>query len=461
MIKGIVGTTIIWSALAAISPLSAQQKEDTLGEIWLKVEQYYPGIHSKNSSIEAAKYQADYVKMNTLPQVKAQIQNTYSTYNGTSGAFFSLPGLFNVAGSASAIEGSSVVPNSYGSATMDWEIFTFGKNRKEQEAAGMLYQKASNEKEAYLLKLKKELSDRYITLLHTSAKLDWKGKNVKRLENISSLTAGLSASGLRPAADSLLATSTYTQALGDFIKLEGLEEAKRLQVLELYGENAIIYAGALNKFMFPLGNATSAGTVNTVEKHPSLVVLDNQASYYGLQADVQKRTALPSLHLLGGYSFRGTGISQQGIVSSAWSNGFKNTNSNFIAGLGLTWNITNLHSSNLKREQLNKEAEGTLFLKKQYELAINTALSASLVKLVKQYAQYQKSTVAVKQSQDAFGMYLARYKSGLITLSELLQIQGLLEQAENNHIDVSRDYWLLLAQEAELTGNFDFLFTNL
>ncbi|MNW09398.1 hypothetical protein D3C71_2063840 [compost metagenome] len=58
-------------------------------------------------------------------------------------------------------------------------------------------------------------------------------------------------------------------------------------------------------------------------------------------------------------------------------------------------------------------------------------------------------------------MYLARYKSGLITLSELLQIRNLLEQAENNHVEASLSYWILLAHESELTADFDYLFNNL
>lgn len=460
MIKGIVGTILIWGVLAGLFPLMAQQNQHTLGDIWRKVEQYYPGIQHKNLTIEAARDQTDYVKTNRLPQVKAQLQNTMSSYNGTSGAFFSLPGLFNVAGSATAIEGSAVVPNSFGSATLDWEVFTFGKNRKEEAAAGMLYQKASHEKEAYLIQLKKELSDRYIALLSVNARLDWKRRNVHRLQSISSITAGLSASGLRPAADSLLATSTYTQALGDLVQLEGLEEARRLLVLELYGQSSIVFEESMQKFMFPQPKMPLA-TTTPLENHPALLVLDNQSSYYSLQAEVEKRNALPSLHLLGGYSFRGSGITPQGTAESSWSNSFRNTHSNFIAGLGITWNITNIHASSFKREKYKKEAASTQFLKTQYELAMSTALSASEIKLAKHYSQFQKSKIAVKQAEEAFGMYMARYKSGLITLSELLQIQALLEQAETNHIDVSRDYWLLVAQEAELTSDFDFLFSNL
>jgi outer membrane protein TolC len=132
-----------------------------------------------------------------------------------------------------------------------------------------------------------------------------------------------------------------------------------------------------------------------------------------------------------------------------------------LAGIGITWNITSLHTNHMKGEQLFKEAESTQLLQTQYEQAMQADLSASQTKIIQQYAQLQKTRLAVQQSQDAYEMYLARYKSGLIALSELLQIRTLLEQAENAHIEASRDYWILLAYEAELTADFDFLFNNL
>src|SRR5690606_9349294 len=125
------------------------------------------------------------------------------------------------------------------------------------------------------------------------------------------------------------------------------------------------------------------------------------------------------------------------------------------------WNITSLHTNRLKGEQLFKEAESTKLLQAQYEQTMQADLSASKTKIVQQYEQLQKTRLAVQQSQDAYNMYLARYKSGLITLSELLQIRNLLEQAENTHTEAARDYWLLLAYEAELTADFDFLLNNL
>jgi outer membrane protein TolC len=206
-------------------------------------------------------------------------------------------------------------------------------------------------------------------------------------------------------------------------------------------------------------NLTGTNTINP--SHPILDALDKQSAYYTLSGETQKRSSLPSLRMLGGYAYRGTGINPNGSASAAWKDGFSNTTSNFLAGIGITWNITSLHTNRLKGEELFKEAESAKLLHAQYEQAMQADLCAVQAKIRQQYQQLQKTMLAVKQSQDAYDMYLARYKSGLIALSELLQIRILLEQAENAQIDISRDYWTLLTYKAQLTADFDFLFKKL
>jgi outer membrane protein TolC len=461
MIKHILATAILWVAVVTTFPLYAQQQqENTLGSLWLKVEENYVGIRAKTASVDAVKLNERAVKSNMLPQVKAQAQNTYGTYEGSAGAFFPQAGFFNVSGSAMPMDGSSTAANTFGSATIEWEFFSFGKLRKQNEAARALYNKSVSEKEAYLLNLKKILSERYIVLLYNDAKLNWTEKNAERLNDIRKITSGLSASGLRPAADSLLASSSYVQAMGEYDKWNGFKNASLIKLLELYGEETVAYTTSVERFRNPSAmNLNGESTINS--SHPILNALDKQSEYYTLSGQAQKRASLPSISILGGYAHRGTGISPNGTVSGAWKDGFSNTSNNFLAGIGITWNITSLHTNHMKGEQLFKEAESTQLLQTQYEQAMQADLSASQTKIIQQYAQLQKTRLAVQQSQDAYEMYLARYKSGLIALSELLQIRTLLEQAENAHIEASRDYWILLAYEAELTADFDFLFNNL
>lgn len=461
MIKHIRTTAVWWLSIVAVFPLYAQQQqENTLGSLWLKVEENYVGIGAKTASVDAAKLNERAVKSNMLPQVKAQAQNTYGTYEGSAGAFFPQAGFFNVSGSTAALDGSSMATNTFGSAIVEWELFSFGKQQKQNEAARALYNKSVSDKDAYLLNLKKLLSERYILLLYNDAKLNWTEKNTGRLNDIRKITSGLSASGLRPAADSLLASSSYVQAMGEYDKWNGFKNASLIKLLELYGDETVDYTTSVEQFSNPSAmNLNGESTINPV--HPGLDALNRQSEYYTWSGQAEKRASLPSIKLLGGYAHRGTGISPNGTVSGAWKDGFSNTTNNFLAGIGITWNITSLHTNRMKGEQLFKEAESTKLLQAQYEQTMQADLSASKTKIVQQYEQLQKTRLAVQQSQDAYNMYLARYKSGLITLSELLQIRTLLEQAENTHIEASRDYWLLLAYEAELTADFDFLFNNL
>src|SRR5690606_18955765 len=89
MIKHIMATTFLWLAIVAAFPLYAQQpKEHTLANLWPKVEENYPGVGAKTLAIDAARFNQRAVKGNMLPQVNAQAQNTYGTYEGSAGAFF-------------------------------------------------------------------------------------------------------------------------------------------------------------------------------------------------------------------------------------------------------------------------------------------------------------------------------------------------------------------------------------
>lgn len=460
MIKQIMATTAVWLAIAAAFPLYGQHKQHTLGSLWPKVEENYPGIGAKMSAVDAAKLHERAVKSQRLPQVKAQAQNTYGTFEGSAGAFFPQAGFFNVSGAPAISDAGDMAANTFGSATIEWELFSFGRLRKENEAASALSGKTRSEKDAYLLNLKKVLSERYISLLYTDAKLQWTEKNAERLDTIRSITTGLSTAGLRPAADSLLASSSYVQAMGEHDRWDGLKEAAFIKLMELYGNEAIPYTASAARFAHPA--AYSMGGKNTIDpSHPVLDALDKHSQYQTLSGEAQKRLSLPSVRLLGGYSIRGTGINSNGTASEEWQDGFGNTNSNILAGIGMTWDLTGLHSNRLRGEELLKEAESTEFLHSQYEQAMQADLSAFRAKILQQHAQLEKTRLAVDQSQEAYQMYLSRYQSGLISLSELLQIRILLEQAENIHIEASREYWLLLASEAELTADFSFLFNNL
>lgn len=447
----------LWLTIAG-PVLYAQQKQYTLGNLWSLVEGNYPGIIAKSSAIESAKYSERATKSNALPQARMQMQNTYGTYEAASGGFFQQPGLFNVNG-ARGLSGSSTTASTFGSATVEFELFGFGRQQSENKAAEMMTSRVSTDKEAYVITLKKELSKRYIQFIYNDVKLKWIEKNAARLYDIQTSAAGLARSGIKPAADSLLAYSSYIQALAERDNWVGNKMASEERLKELHGQDKMAYSYSEASFSKPEFNGTQLTSAHS--SHPFIEALDQQAAYHESLASAQKRSALPSLKLMGGYAYRGTGIGTGTAVSGKWADGFSNGTNNALVGLGLTWNLTNLHSNKLKANAQLKDAEKTKYMQSQYELSMQAGLQAAKNKIIEQRKQLTKTAQAVEQVLAAYDMYMARYKSGLITLTELLQIRMLLEQAENNHIEASRNYWLQLTDEAELSNNFDFLFNNL
>lgn len=437
----------------------SQENQSSLSELWDEVKSNYDGVKAQEFAVSSALAEEKAVKSRALPQLKMQVQSTYGTFEGSNGAFFPQPGFFNVSGNMAQLTGASTASNSFGSATVDFEVFSFGKQRLTNKASESKTLGSRYEKESYLLQLKKELSIRYIEALYQDSKLDWAEKNAERLDEIRLSSGELSRSGLKPAADSLLASSGWIQARADQDFWQGRREASLIKLEELHGIADLDLDLAISRFLEPVYPVpTESGTK---VQHPYLQKLGQQKSYFEFQGKAQQRAALPSFKLLAGYSYRGTGIGRDGKVSSDWSDGFSNQSTNYLVGAGITWDLTSLRSNKLKADGFRYQAEQAQSMYAQEELAIENAKSAVRSKIAYQQKQLIKTREAIKQARSAYGMYMARYKSGLISLTELLQTRILLEQAESKQIEASKDYWLQLVEEAGLMYDFDFLFTHL
>lgn len=427
-----------------------------LQSLWEEVKETYPGVKVGEHKITSAQKSKNAVRGERLPQLRTQAQNTYATHEGTAGAFFPQSGLFNVSGS-DGLTGADWNPNTYASATFEFEVFSFGKMRNKSKAAQAFSNKTEEEQQAYLLNLQKELSARYLSLLFNQRLLSTNRQNLERLNTVRSITSALSGAGLKSAADSLLATSAYNQALGENQNLHGKQGAALIKLQELIGEAQHENEGSAHHFLYPKIPETSSEN----QSHPFLNSLAEERKQLQYLSKSSSGAALPSIKILGGYAWRGTGIGSGGMVSDQWKDGFSNSATNGLIGLGLTWNITDVYTQKQKGNALKEEAESKKYLYEQYDQQWRADLAALQNQIDNQFLEVQKTQEAQEQAQSAYEMYLARYKSGLMDLSNLLQIQILLEQAEKTHIHAAYEYWNLVISKAALAADFEFVFNNL
>ncbi|WP_316822320.1 TolC family protein [Pedobacter gandavensis] len=457
MMKNPLYLTGILLVLSGIPGYSQTHKELSLSHLWELTAEQYPLLAEKQAKIGESEYRKRELQNMAIPQVQLQLQNSFGTFEGTNGAFFPVPGIFNVSGKgASDPTGLGTTMNSFGSILMDWKVSQFGKQQKMIAAAGFEVQEARSNYEASKLSLLANATSRYLDLLYTGSGRKWADKNTKRVKEILELSVSLAEAGLKPGADTALAAATYLQAQAELEDWNGKYQAGQIKLKELAPALVADQVLPLKKYM---------NTCFTVEKldavgvlHPFLQILDKQLMVQQLQREVIGKKQLPSISLLAGFSARGTGINADGTVQNNYSSGYNNGAQNYLVGLGLSWNLSNLYTGSLEKKRAQKQVDAAKSRYQLQKLQMNTNLQAVTSRIQAQIRQVEKTEEAVLKTINAYELYLSRYEAGLINLTDLLQIQSLLQQVEKSNIEVHQALWTQLNTKAELSGDYSFLF---
>lgn len=444
--------------ITGINTRAQQLPELSLSKAWQTAFDTYPGLNQKKAEIGESLIQKDIAASDRLPQAQAQLQNSIGTFAGSSGAFFPLPGIFNVNNSRPAATGPSITSNFYGSVVADWNLIGFGKINNAVKAANAEVDQAKSSFDAYHLTLQAKVTRQYFDVLYNQSNLTWADENVQRVKQILELSKSLTEAGLKPGADTSLAASTYLQILGEQDNWKGKYSASKITLTETVPLGVADFEVPQKNYLQANVNLPLYDTLSAV--HPYLKILEKQIRVSEARSKAAGSQALPSISLITGYSGRGSGISPNGIVSNDYSAGFDNMANNYLVGVGLTWNITGAYKSMLQRKKLDQQVQGNKYGYDQEEKQLQTELGSSSARLTEQIRQAEKMQRAVGKAREAYDLYLSRYESGLINLTELLQIQAILQQTEKSNIDIHGRLWEELINKAELSGNFTYLSTQ-
>ncbi|WP_345947739.1 TolC family protein [Mucilaginibacter sp. PAMB04274] len=437
----------------------AQNPKDLpLSKAWQLAFDTYPGLRQKKAQIGETQVLKDIASSDRLPQAQAQLQNSIGTFAGSTGAFIPLPGIFNVNSNKTIAGGSSTTTNFYGSVVADWNLIGFGKINNAVKAADAEVQQAKSSFDAYHLTLQARVTRQYFDVLYNQTNLSWAEDNAKRVKQILELSKSLAEAGLKPGADTSLAAATYLQILAEKDSWKGKFGASKITLTETVPLQPIDFTMPVKNY---LQSNSDIPTENSVQDtHPYLKVLEKQVQVSEARSKAAGSQALPTISLIAGYSGRGSGISPDGLVSNDYTAGFNNMANNYLVGVGVTWNITGAYTSALQKKRFGQQAQANKYGYDLEEKQLQTQLASATARLTEQISQANKTQRAVLKGREAYELYLSRYESGLIRLTELLQIQGILQQAEKNNIDTHGQLWDQLINQAEISGNFNYLSTQ-
>ncbi|TDQ80275.1 TolC family protein [Sphingobacterium yanglingense] len=420
-----------------------------LEDYWQQTKANYKGFSIKDQEIGISRLDSASSLERYKPQVWLQYQQGLSSLNNVSGAFYPMPGIFNISGSNTS-GGSSNTFNQYATSSVNWDLVNFGRKNLDKALGSTAIKQSTWEANQYTLLVQNELSQRYINYLYYQILSDWYHEHLKRYQDILELTRDLAISGIVPSADTLLVSSSLNNVQSELSHVSGQLKGGVYALSEFVGGAVNPAAQSVARF-FVLLKAETGGDV----LQPLLEIKKTETEKLDQLVKKSSKQVLPQIVGIGALSSRSSGVSSSGVASNNYGDMFQNYAHNYFVGVGMNWNLQQLFTAKSNRKIFEAKRSK---VEEEYRL-LDNELEQRLLDLSTQERQTAAGLVesdrSKQQASEAYEMYKVRYEGGLINLAELLQVQAILLQNEKQNLLQYYNYWNIVLKRAFLGANIN------
>jgi len=429
----------------------AQSISDTLIHLQDAVrlaEQRYHLLKSKQFEAEAAARNIDVVKFSRMPTMDATYQAGIATANNITGMYNST-GMMPVSGPTSLANNNTPAVGSAASLLLNWQALTFGE-RNAQIQVSMAESIAKNaEFKQALFRHKIDVISAYLDLLLSYDFIKIHQGNIARIEASLNQSRALVISGIKPGIDTALFVSELSKA-----KIELMSGQKQLQDCQSVLAQLIVCEAmpipADTSFLERL--PADIGTFDaTYSSHPQIHLAQSQFDLSQSRESLLKHSILPKVNLWSTTFARGSGYQPDGSLSA--NEGLKLDRFNFGAGFQLVIPLLKYGEEKQQLMQqvlISKAAQERIFenrsiLSTQQRIAVNAYRNSVAIA--------KETENQLRSGQYVFDAMKVRYNAGLVSFSDLMQVQYGLLKAELERKKSYWDAWKALLLQTAVTGD--------
>ncbi|MCX2452748.1 TolC family protein [Pedobacter sp. PLR] len=431
--------------------------------------QNYEKIKAKEALVKASQENTNYQKSRYLPDFTVLAQQSFGTINAQNGPMYGYGGLGSAATSMPLAEQNwNAAFGSLYLANVNWNLFTFGRIKNQVQLARVEEKQAATDLEQEKFQHQVKVGAAYFNLFASQRIKYVQEKNLERAQVFMSTTVSRAASGLIPGVDASLAKAEVSNAQSARIKAYDmeLEYSKTLSVLlgEEYQSFTLdsVFTGKTPQLSeyhgFSSVDSADKGGDNlfSLINHPLLLWQKSKISGSAQSEKIQRSQTMPSLSAFGVVQGRGSGfesnyVQDNSAYSKSYQKGVGIDRGNYLAGVTLTWNLTNLYRFGAKVKQQKHQ---TTALQNEYHL-IHEELSAQAqlanAKLRNAVDNFEETKIQIQAASDAYRQNTTLYRNGLTTIVDLTQSLYALNRAEIDFEIARNNIWqaLLLKSAAE------------
>ncbi|KFF03360.1 TolC family protein [Flavobacterium reichenbachii] len=424
----------------------------------------YGSIRAKNNYASASKETLKQSRRDYLPNLNLSAQQDYGTVNGQNGPLYGFGGL----GVASS--GLPLPEQNWNSAfgalylvNMNWDFFTFGKTQEKINLSKIDVQAKENDLKQEKFQQEIRISAAYLNLLASQRLLISQQKNLSRAEVFKRTAAARVKNGLLAGVDSTLATAEVSKAKIALNLAKNFVKEQNNKLVDLMGVapqdfvTDTLFVTQIPKELIKQNAATDS-------LHPLLQLYKTRIDYSNQQVKLYKRFYYPTMSAFGVLQTRASGFdnsyaTDQNAFSRNYWDGVNPDRSNYLIGVGITWNLTTPFRSS---KQISAQKFVSQALQEEYNQAdreLKSQLTFAEDKIKFSLDNYAEAPIQVDAAKRAYLQKSTLYKNGLTDLTDLTQTIYTLNRAEIDRDIVNNNVWQSFLLKVAATGNFD-LFIN-
>ncbi|MDQ1166299.1 TolC family protein [Flavobacterium sp. SORGH_AS_0622] len=424
----------------------------------------YGSIRAKNNYTNASKETLKQSRRDYLPNLNLSAQQDYGTVNGQNGPLYGFGGL----GVASS--GLPLPEQNWNSAfgalylvNMNWDFFTFGKMKEKINLSKIDVQAKEKDLEQEKFQQEIKISAAYLNLLASQRLLISQQKNLDRAEIFKKTAVARVKNGLLAGVDSTLATAEVSKAKIALNLARNFVKEQNNKLVDLMGVAPQDFVTD-TLFVTQIPKELIKGNAANDSLHPLLQFYKTRIDYSNQQVKLFKRFYYPTMSAFGVLQTRASGFensyaTDQNAFSRNYWDGVNPDRTNYLIGVGITWNLTTPFRSS---KQVSAQKFVSQALQEEYNQAdreLKSQLNFAEDKIRITLENYAEAPIQVDAAKRAYLQKSTLYKNGLTDLTDLTQTMYVLNRAEIDRDIVNNNVWQSFLLKVAATGNFD-LFIN-
>jgi outer membrane protein TolC len=414
-------------------------------------------IQSKVNYTRSSAEAIQAAKKNALPDFILAAQTAYGTLNGVNGLGSGLPGITTISASTNASQNMNASYGALYNLNINMNVFSFGLQRAFVAATRGQYEQDRADLRQTKFDVETTVIGLYLNLLTAQRLRIVMQDNVERISRLRDIILARTMNGLNPGVDSSIANAELSTARMSLIDAENFEQTQASQLSIEMGVKQSFF-NLDTSFVTTLPKNIPVQNELNGQIHPVLRYLDSRIINSDLTATYLQKTALPRFSFFAVGQERGSGFgssftSDPNDYSDNFLKGADPVRANYLLGIGVTWNITDL--TRVRSKVLSQRFISAAYKDdySQAEIKYTDQLHFANQQINNAFTKYWEVPIQLKSAEDAYNQKKALYENGLTNIVDVTQTLFFLNQAEAASNVACSAVWQALLYKAVAAGD--------